>query len=301
MALAEPATILAFTAVVEHGSYRAAARELGIPKSTLSQRVTVLEEHLGARLLSRTTRSVQLTDLGASYYRDVAPAIDALRNAEATVASLQAKPSGRLRMTTPHELGQRMFGDLLARYAAECPDVSVELVLADRHVNLVEEGFDLAVRMGPLSDSTLVARRLGAPQRHGVFASRAYVKRAGMPKTPRDLEGHHCLVMSSTREPVTWSFTRDRAKHDVRVKPYIAVNSFTVLTRLVEEGLGVARLPSLYAREGAKAAGVRAILGDFEMPLKPCFAVYPSARNISPALRAMVDLLEVTFAGAPWG
>lgn len=281
---------LAFLAVVEHGSFRGASRALGVPRSTLSQRVAVLEERLGVQLLDRTTRSVRLTDAGALYRAEVTPAVDALSDAEARVSDRTREPSGQLRMTAPYELGQDLLGPVIAEYTARHPEVRVVADLLDRQVSLIEEGYDLAVRVGPLADSQLVAKRLGEPQRVGLFASESYLEREGRPTTPNDLARHRCLVMTGALDPSRWSFREGRT---TTVKPTIAVNSYVVLTHLAEAGAGIARLPVRYTA----GTSLEELLTELAEPGRALFALYPKRRHPSAAVRAMIELLGETLTG----
>jgi len=293
----DPNAVVAFTSVVAEKSFRGAARALGVSKSTLSERVALLEQHLGVRLLSRTTRSVALTDIGAHYHRQVAPAIAALSAAEGLIADLAHHPSGRLRMTLPTEIGHDALGDVLGEFAARYPDVKVEVDLIDRQVKLVDEGYDLAVRVGPLADSSLMTRRLGKPQQLGIYASPVYLERAGIPMRPRDLVQHRCLVMSGAATSNVWTFRSGRRATTVAIEPYLSVNSFRVLATLAARDLGIARMPSRYAHAEASLAE---ILTTHAPPPRQLFAVYPSARHLSSALRAMLDVLSERFELAIW-
>jgi DNA-binding transcriptional LysR family regulator len=296
----DPTAIMAFIEVVRQGSFRGAARTLGLSKSALSQRVAHLEEQLGARLLSRTTRSVKLTDIGASYHREVCPAFEALREAEARVRQLQSHPSGKLRMTAPVELGQDVMGDVLARYGARYPDVELEVNLTDRMVSLVDEGFDLAIRVGPLSTPGLMARTLSDPQQLGVFASPSYLERSAALKHPRDLAGHRCLAMSGAQAPTAWLFVIDGKPRSISVTPHVTINSFQVLRVLSVAGIGVVRMPMRLALNDVQTGALEHLLKAYAPTPRTTSAVYPSNRNISPALRAMVDVLVETFADKPW-
>lgn len=296
----DPSSILAFLEVVRHGSFRGAARTLGLSKSAVSQRVAQLEEQLGARLLSRTTRSVTLTDIGASYHREVSPAFEALRDAEARVRQQQAHPSGKLRLTAPVELGHEVMGEVLSRYATRYPDVELDVSLTDRVVNLVEEGIDVAIRVGPLSSSGLMIRKLSDPQQLGVFASPSYLKRSPPLKHPRDLAAHRCLAMSGAQAPTSWLFMIEGKPRSVSVTPHIMINSFQVLRTLAVTGVGVVRMPMRHAQHGLQSGALKQLLKSYAPPPRTTHAVFPSNRYVSPALRAMVDVLVETFAEKPW-
>lgn len=290
--------VTAFAMVVEQRSFRGAARALGIPKSTVSLKVAELEAALGARLLERTTRSLRLTDAGHAYHQRVTPALEALADAERAVEELSTTPSGRLRMTTTVEGGQILLGPLVAEYLRRYPAVEVQVYLVDRHVDLIEEGFDLALRGGALPDSTLVARKISTPGRLRLYASPEYLRRRGTPKRPQDLAKHDCLVMSAQSKPTWWGFQIGKKQLGVEVRARSQANSFVVLRDLAIAGIGVARLPDYIGGPAQESGKLRPLLEPFLLAPLPWHAVYPSSRHLAPKVRAMIELLEERFGSA---
>jgi DNA-binding transcriptional LysR family regulator len=291
--------VSAFAKVVELKSFRAAAGALGIPKSTVSRKIAELEDTLGARLLERTTRSLRLTDAGKAYHARIAPALDALGEAEHAVEEQSAKPSGRLKLSMTVEGGQILLGPILGELLTLYPDVQVEVELLDRRVDLIEEGFDLAIRVGALSDSSLIAKKLGAPGCLHVFASPAYLKAHGRPKHPRELSQHDCLIMSAQSTPAAWTFKDKRKPITVKVRVRSGANSFTLLRDLAVAGHGLVRLPRYLAADALERGELISVLEAYLPDAMPWHAVYPSARNLSPKVRALVALLERRFAAIP--
>jgi DNA-binding transcriptional LysR family regulator len=290
--------IAIFVNVVEHRSFRAASATLGIPKSTVSLKIAQLEDQLGVRLLERTTRTLRLTDAGTTYYRQTAPALDALREAATRVAALQTRPTGRLRLTTTLEFGQNVLPEVLDAYLRRYPEVEIQIELGDRRVDLIEEGFDLAIRAGVLQDSTLIARAL--PTRaFRIYASPAYLRRCGEPRQPEQLRDHDCLLMTGHQAPGTWRFRRGRRAITVEVHGKIAVNSLALVAALAAAGHGIARLPEQIGNAAVAAGKLRRILDHLTPEAIPWHAVYPSARNLSPKVRAFLDLLEGQLRSAP--
>jgi DNA-binding transcriptional LysR family regulator len=282
-----------FVRVVESGSFRAAARALGMPKSTVSLRVAELENRLGERLLERTTRRLRLTDAGRTYHERAVAALETLEEAERALSDRKLVPAGRLRVTTTVEGGQFLFAPIFAEYLRRYPAVELQVVLADRHVDLIEESIDLAIRGGPLPDSSFVAKRLGLLTGIRVYASPAYLKARGVPRRPNDLLRHDCLVMTSQSQATTWPFQVRGKAVAVRVRTRAEANSFVVVGEFAKAGLGVARIPENIARPMVDAGSLRPVLEEFApRSAGPLHAIYPSARHLSAKVRAMLELLE---------
>jgi DNA-binding transcriptional LysR family regulator len=285
-----------FARVVQAGSFTSAARTLGMPKSTVSQRVAELEERLGARLLQRTTRRLGLTDAGRIYYDHCVRVMAEVEDADRAVASLQEAPRGLLRLTVLANSG--FLGPVLAEFLARFGGVQLDVLCTDRRVNLVEESFDLAIRAGALSDSTLIARKLGAI--HFVLvASPRYLDRRGRPRSPQDLPQHDALIFSVGAQPSNLRLTRGAEAHDVSLTPTLSVNDLDIIHDAASHGVGIALLPAYRCAEDLRANRLERVLPTWHAPAEPVHAVYPSGRHLSPKVKAMLDHLQ-QLAPAPW-
>ncbi|MCB9592449.1 MAG: LysR family transcriptional regulator [Sandaracinaceae bacterium] len=286
-----------FAKVVEAGSFVGAARELELPKSTVSRRVAALEAQLGARLLQRTTRKLSLTDAGRAYYEHAARALAEVGAAERAVTQLSDVPRGRLRITTPLNFG--FLGGVIADFALRYAEVEVEIVGTDRVVDLIEEGFDLAIRAGKLRDGSLVGRRIGALERY-LVASPELVKRRGRPKQPEELRDYPCLIFGGGSDGATWRLVRRGQTRTVRVTGRLVVNDFELLDEAARHGLGVALLPIYRCADDLRAGTLVRVLPDWCSPEQPLTVVYPSARHLAPKVRAFVDHLTERMTPPPW-
>jgi len=289
------AAVAIFVKVVELQNFRAAARALKTPRSTVSARVAQLEERLGARLLERSTRAMRLTAAGAAFHAQVAPAVEAVAAAEHAVADLETAPSGELRVTVPIETGQQALGPVIAAYMQRYPEVKVHLELLDRQVDLVNESFDVAVRVGEMQDSALVVRKLTPPRLRLLHASPAYLRRFGTPRKPGDLRSHALLAMTGEKEPTSWAFDVDGKRVRIDFSPRASANSFVVLRDLAAAGVGIARLPRSLGAASVKDGRLQTVLDDFAEVGASWYAVFPSARQLSPRVRAFVDVLAEVF------
>lgn len=287
-----------FVKVIDAGSFRGAARALGVPKSTLSRRVAALEERLGARLLQRTTRRLGLTDAGVAYHRQASQAIAVLDDAERTVSELQEYPRGSLRVTAPMLFGVLFLPELVAEFLTTYPEVQLSLDLSDRAVDLVNEGYDLAIRAGVLADSSWIAHKLGgAPLQ--LLASPAYLRARGTPSRPEELTEHDCLIFG-TQPRAVWPFGGGRRARSVSVRGRMASNNFLVLRDAAIAGLGICRIPGFLAVEAARRRRLVTLLDEHVHDPTPLHVVYPSARHVSPKVRAFVDFVRARLGQRPF-
>ncbi len=282
--------MLLFAQVVEAGSFTAAARDLSMPKSTLSRRISKLEAQLDCRLLQRTTRSLRLTDVGSDFYSHCQRMVQEAKNAEQAVNLSQETPRGLLRVTAPVEFGTNLLGVLAAEYLQCFPEVRLELDLSNHFVDLVEEGFDLALRAGRLEDSSLIAKRLGE-SRLLVCAAPSYLALHGAPATPKQLGAHNCLVYPGQDGRTLLQFSGPNNMTPIQLEGKLTANSMSTLRDAAIAGLGIAILPLTLCREEIEQDLLRPILEDWKLPVDGIYAVYPSARHLTPKLRSFIDFI----------
>jgi DNA-binding transcriptional LysR family regulator len=290
----------AFVRAVETGGFSAAARQLGLTPSALSKLVTRLEDRLGARLLQRTTRRLQLTAEGEAFYARALPILKAMDEAEAEVTEAGTSPRGMLRLHCGSTFGMHQLAPAIPRFQARHPAVSLDLTISDERLDMMQEGVDLAIRIGPLDESTLVARRICNLERV-ICAAPAYLERHGTPRTPDDLQRHNCLWITSLPALRRWPFDTDEGIRVVHVDGNVVTNNAETVLQLAVAGVGVTRLSDVVVAEAIRSGALVPILADWHhVEPVPLFATYPSGRNLSPKVRAMVDFLVEEFGGAPW-
>ena len=279
-----------FAAVAAEGSFTAGGRRLGLSTKLVSKYVRQLEERLGVQLLNRTTRSVALTDVGRVYYERCLHLLDAFDEVEAAVQDRHSKPRGRIRMTAPTSFGEQHLTHLLAGFLQQEPEISIDLELTNRHVSLVEEGFDLGLRISSLADSSMIARKL-APMRVVVCAAPAYLERAGRPDHPAALVTHDCIIDTNFRVAPHWPFIVEDAPVSVTVSGRFHVNTPRATAEMAAAGLGVALCP-LYAAQAYIDRGELEILfAEQEAIDFSIYAIYPHNRHLTARVRALVDYL----------
>lgn len=294
----EPNDLLLFARVVDAGSFSRAAERLGLPKSTVSRRIAVLESELGERLLLRTTRKLTVTDFG---YSVLAHAHQLVAEVEAT-ASLaqhrQAEPSGRLRVSMPSDFANVVLGPLLAEFIAKYPAISLEVDLSPRRVDLIGENFDVAVRIGDLPDDASLAARSLAVFSAGLYASPSYLKRRGMPPEPEALMEHDALrLLTRTGEPAPWVLNRGEARWEGIPPGRATANSPELLIRLARADAGITIVADHFAGPYVRSGELLPVLADWRLPASTAWAVFPGRRLMPARTRVFLDALQAEFSG----
>jgi len=288
-----------FVAVADKASFSAAARDLGMSRNMASRHVMALEEHLSARLINRTTRRVSLTSLGAAYYERARQILAELAAADREASLQSLTPRGVLRINAPVAFGIRHVAPTLKAYMQRFAEVEVELTLNDRYVDLVEEGYDLAIRIGRLADSRLIARRLGEIGT-SLCASPAYLAARGTPRHPRDLVDHDCLGYAYAAHRDVWHFAGPEGDIAVKVRPRLWSNNGDALNAAAIAGCGIVPQPDFLVRDCLIDGRLTRILGDHALPGLGVYAIYPHSRQLSLRVRTFIDHLLACFVPAPW-
>jgi DNA-binding transcriptional LysR family regulator len=280
----------AFVAVADLQGFAPAARKLGLSASNVTRLIAALEQRLGARLLQRTTRQVALTDAGARYLERARRILADVEEAEGSARDERTRPGGRLVISAPIGFGRLHVSAVVTAYLKRYPEVSVDLRLSDRMINLVEEGTDLAIRIGHLADSTLVARHVGEMRRI-VVASADYLARRGEPKTPAALASHDTIQFGAMTAAPDWRFVDHGREVRIATAPRFSTNSADAAIQYAEAGGGLTRVLAYQAAEALKARRLRIVLAAFEQPALPIHIVYPTSRLLSAKVRTFVDLV----------
>jgi DNA-binding transcriptional LysR family regulator len=288
-----------FVAVAERGSFVGASRALGLPTSTVSRHVADLERSLGVRLLHRTTRRVGLTDEGRALLESSVGPLADLEQAAAAIHERGTVPRGRLRVTASALFATEALATWIPGFLAAHPEVEIELDATDRTVDLVAEGYDLAFRVGPLADSSLIARHLGSVG-YLTAASPAYLERHGEPATPHELKGHCCILVRLTAASVVWEYDSPAGRVGAEVSGPVSVNSIPVARRLAVDGVGICHLPAMALTGDVAAGRLLPILGAWQARPRELYAVYPTSRHLAPKVRTFLDHAQRQLAlGTP--
>lgn len=294
------AEMTAFVRAVETGGFSAAAREMGLTPSALSKLVTRLEDRLGARLLTRTTRRLQLTVEGEAFYNRARPILTAMDEAEAEVAEAGKRPRGLLRLHCGSAFGMHQLTPMIPRFLEQYREIELEITINDRPPPPSDDHYDLTIRIGALEDSSIVARRICNLERV-ICAAPSYLERYGTPRTPDDLQQHNCLWITTLPALRRWPFDTDDGIRVVHIGGNVVANNAESVLQLTLAGVGITRLSDAIVGDAIRRGALVPILEEWHHaePV-PLFVTYPSGRHVSPKVRAMVDFLFETFSHAPW-
>jgi DNA-binding transcriptional LysR family regulator len=282
-----------FVKVVQAGSFSAAARQLGLPTSTISTRVSRLEKRLGITLLQRTTRRLNLTESGTVYYQHASLGLGYMLEAEAAVDEARQQPQGKLKITAPADLGDQLLAGLIERTQAEFPALELELLLTDRYIDLVADGVDVAIRTGELRDSSLVAKSLGTI-RWALFASPDYLKQAEPIENPQDLHAHRCIQFTPLGRDA-WDLSNHNNSISIPIQGRTMANNIGVVKSMTLNGLGVALLPTFICKASLDRGKLSTVLPKWQGKADPVHLVYPKQRFMPPKLRAFIDLAQANL------
>ena len=292
--------IAVFVQVVDSGSFTAAADRLDISKSVVSKYVTRLENQLSARLLNRTTRRLSLTEVGRVFYERSRKGLAYIEDAQSEVSHMQSEPRGTLRLNAPMSFGILHVAPALSEFLELYPYITVDMNLDDRKVDVIEEGYDISIRISDLPDSSLVAKRLG-PCRHTIVAAPSYLERYGTPRTPEDLRDHNIISYRYQESVLAWHFqTPDNKSIAVNVSGSLMMNNSLAVRSALLEGAGITRIPTFIVGKDIQEGRLTPLLRDYEVLDVTIFLVYPQRRHLSPKVRAFVDFMAKRITEKPY-
>ena len=290
-------TIPLFVAVVESGSYSRAAEKLNITKSAVSKRISQLEDELGIRLIQRTTRHISLTEAGERYYEYVSQALSFAQQGVDAVSELQGEPRGKLKITAPMSFGVRHIAPFLTEFLQRYPHIELDLQFEDRMVDLVAEGYDLAIRIGHLSDSNLIAKRLVTC--HSILcASPDYLAAHPVPSEPEHLNQHNCIKYSYFRGGNEWTFCKNQQEFKVLPKGNMSVNNSEAIRRVLLSGLGIGQLPTFIVGKDVQEKRLVPIMSPYALPVHAVYAVYPERKHLPQKVSLFIAFLSEKYGQA---
>ena len=282
--------------IVDAGQLSIAADQLNLSKGAVSKQLAKLEAHLGGRLLHRTTRRLTPTEAGIAFYERAKQILESVEEAECVVTGLSTEPSGTLKINAPMSFGFLHMGVLLAKYQEKYPKVTIDITLHDRQIDLIEEGYDLALRIATLKDSSLIVRRL-APCHLVMLASPAYLQKYGEPQVPADLKNHQCLLYTYSDSVKYWTFTnKEGKKKQVPINGTLITNNGNLICDAVINGMGIASLPTFIAGDAIRKGEAKIILDDWRPQAEDISLLYPSSKHLSAKVRAFVDMAVEHFS-----
>jgi len=289
-----------FIRVVEVGSISGAADRMGVAKSAVSRRLKELEEHLGVELFHRTTRKMKLTDTGRTFYQQSVRILEDVLEAEIATSQAHGELQGSLKVALPLSFGVMHMGPAINDFLQQHPQIEFDLDFNDREVDVIQEGFDLAIRIASLADSSLIARRL-APIQHVLCASPSYLEKHGRPESPEDLHNHHCLAYSLSHDYKTWTF-KDLSNQEskIAINPHIKASVGEFLRDAAVNGQGIVFLPTFIVYKEIENETLVPLLNEYTTSQIHAYTIYPQTRHLSQRVRAFVDFLVKRFEGIPY-
>lgn len=286
-----------FTAIVEQGSFSRAAEHLGISKSAVSKRISTLEAEIGVKVLHRSTRKLTLTEAGERFYFHAQQALNSAKEAMNAVSELQQNPKGTLKISTPMSFGRLHLVPLIPIFLKKYPDITIQMDMSDLDRDIIQEGYDIAIRGANLPDSSLIAKKI-APARSVICGAPEYFQKHGIPSVPEELTQHNCILYTYHTTLNIWVFCKDGEEQKVQIKGNYQVNNAEAIRDTLIQGLGIGRIPSFVAAPAIAEGKLIQVLADYEMPTKTIYALYPAKEYMPMKTRAFLDFLNDSL-GSP--